>query len=429
MADQESRVKVLVYPHTMEIGGSQINAVEIAGAVRDRGHEVTVVSRPGPLVQTVKELGLPHVTLDPRASRTLSRRALAHLTSLVREQGIDVVHGYEWPPVAEAVLGPRLRLGVPVVCTIMSGTVAPFLPRTLPLIVGTDLLRKHEEAAGRTPVTLVEPPVDVRANSPELDPGQFRAELGLAEATPLVCVVCRLVPVMKLEGVLSACDVVGELARSGVPVQLAVVGDGPARAAVEEAAAAANARAGHRVVAVAGEMFDPRRAYAAADVVLGMGGSALRGMAFGKPLVVQGIGGGYFELVTPESSAGFLSDGWGGIGPDGAGRAEGAARLAQILPPLLADPATRARLGAYGRTLVVERYSLDHAAQLQEEVYTRATAAAARPTAGQRAADAARTGAGANWHKARRRVQRWRGTVVIEDFNKQPEPPAEQGAP
>ena len=156
-------MKVLVYPHTMEIGGSQLNAVEIAGAVRDRGHDVTVVSRPGPLVQTVKELGLPHVTLDPRASRTLSRRALAHLTSLVREQEIDVVHGYEWPPVAEAVLGPRLRLGVPVVCTIMSGQVAPFLPRTLPLIVGTDLLRKHEEAAGRTPVTLVEPPVDVRS--------------------------------------------------------------------------------------------------------------------------------------------------------------------------------------------------------------------------------------------------------------------------
>ena len=43
-------MKVLVYPHTMGIGGSQLNAVEIAGAVRDRGHDVTVVSRPGPLM-------------------------------------------------------------------------------------------------------------------------------------------------------------------------------------------------------------------------------------------------------------------------------------------------------------------------------------------------------------------------------------------
>jgi glycosyltransferase involved in cell wall biosynthesis len=427
-ADQESCVKVLVYPHTMEIGGSQLNAIEIAAAVRDRGHDVTVVSRPGPLVETVRQLGLRHVTLDPRAHRTLSPRALTHLTSLAREQGIDVVHGYEWPPSVEAILGPRLRLGVPVVGTIMSGMVAPFLPRSMPLIVGTDELRRYEVAAGRPQVTLLEPPVDVRANAPGFDPGPFRADLGFDAATPLICVVGRLVPEMKLEGVLSACDAVGELGRSGVGAQLAVVGDGPARPAVEEAAAAANARAGRRVVALTGALFDPRPAYAAADVVLGMGGSALRGMAFGKPLVVQGISGGFWQLVTPESAPLFLSQGWGGSGPKGDGREEGAARLAALLPGLLDDLATRTRLGEYGRALVVERYSLDHAAAVQEEVYLRAAATAARPSAARLAADAARTGSGAFWHKARRRWQRWRGTVAIEDFNLAPVPAAGQGA-
>jgi glycosyltransferase involved in cell wall biosynthesis len=409
-------VKVLVYPHTMEIGGSQLNAIEIAAAVRDRGHDVIVVSRPGALVETVRQLGLRHVTLDPRARRTLSPRALAHLTSLVRENGIDVVHGYEWPPGVEAVLGPRLRLGVPVVCTIMSGSVAPFLPRTLPLIVGTNELRSRELAAGRAPVTLLEPPVDTRANAPGYDPGPFRKELGLDAATPLISVVGRLVSEMKLEGVLAACDAVGELARSGVSVQLAVVGDGPARPAVEEAAAAANARAGQLVVALAGELYDPRPAYAAADVVLGMGGSALRGMAFGKPLVVQGMSG-FWELLTPESAPLFLSQGWGGSGPDGEGRAEGRARLASILPTLLDDPATRTRLGDFGRALVAERYGLDHAAAIQEEVYASAVQTTAHPFAARLVADAARTGNGAFWHKARRRWQRWRGTVAIEDFN------------
>ena len=37
-------------------------------------------------------------------------------------------------------------------------------------------------------------------------------------------------------------------------------------------------------------MLDPRPAYAAADIVIGMGGSSLRGMAFGKPTIVVGIG-------------------------------------------------------------------------------------------------------------------------------------------
>ena len=35
-------MRVLVYPHAMEIGGSQLNAVETGAALRDRGHEVTV---------------------------------------------------------------------------------------------------------------------------------------------------------------------------------------------------------------------------------------------------------------------------------------------------------------------------------------------------------------------------------------------------
>ncbi len=409
-------MKVLVYPHTMEVGGSQLNAIEIAAAVRDRGHEVTVISRPGALVETVHQLGLPHIPLDPRAHGSVSPRALAQLTKLTREHGFDVIHGYEWPPSVEAILGPQLRLGVPVVSTIMSSVIAPFLPRTMPVIVGTDEQRGREMAAGRPLVRLLEPPVDVRANSPDFDPGPFRAQQGLDPAVPLVVVVCRLVAQGKHEGVISACDAVGELASSGIKVQLAVVGDGPARPMIEEAAAAANARAGRRVVAVAGELLDPRPAYAAADVVLGMGGSALRGMAFAKPLVVQGLAG-FWKLLTPESAAEFLNQGWGSAGTDADWRTAGAARLAGILPPLLDDPATRARLGTYGRGLVTERFSLDHAAAVQEEVYVSVTDLANRPATARRAADAARTANGVFWHKARRRVQRWRGTVVSEDFN------------
>ena len=85
---------------------------------------------------------------------------------------------------------------------------------------------------------------------------------------------------------------------------------------------------------------------------------------------------------------------------------------------MLDDPATRDRLGTYGRTLVTGRFSLDHAAAVQEEVYGLATQAAKRPDRVRLALDALRTGQGAWWHKARRRWQRSRGTVTIEDFNR-----------
>ncbi len=78
-----------------------------------------------------------------------------------------------------------------------------------------------------------------------------------------------------------------------------------------------------------GQMTDPRDAYAAADIMLGMGGSALRAMAFAKPLVVQGERG-YWRLLTPESLDFFLDKGWYWLG-DGS---DGAPLLEQILVDL-----------------------------------------------------------------------------------------------
>jgi glycosyltransferase involved in cell wall biosynthesis len=225
-----------------------------------------------------------------------------------------------------------------------------------------------------------------------------------------VVVVCRLVPELKLEGVLTAVDVVGELARE-LPLRLTVVGDGTARDAVASRAAKANALAGRRAVVLTGELFDPRPAYAAADIMLGMGGSALRSLAFGRPLVVQGEKG-FWELLTPDSCGLFLQQGWYGVA-DGTG---GAARLATILRALVADPARRAELGAYGRRLVEERFSLDRAARVQEDIYAEALSATRAGLAAQ-GREAARSLAGVYAHKARRRLRALRGTRASEDFN------------
>jgi phosphatidyl-myo-inositol alpha-mannosyltransferase len=412
-------VKVLVYPHTMEIGGSQLNAVEIAAAMRDRGHEVLVISRPGPLVDTARLLGLAHIPLDPRSRRRPSPLAALQLAWLAQRHDIDLVHGYEWPPVLEAYAGPRLLLGLPVVATVNSGRVAPFLPRTLPLIVGAEDIRQQAFEAGHAQVTLLEPTVDTGANSPDVGDDRFRHRYGLAEGIPLITVVSRLARQYKLEGLLAACDAVGELARCGLALQLAIVGDGPERGAVQQAAAAANARADRQVAVLTGELHDPRPGYAAADVVLGMGGSALRAMAFAKPLVVQGERG-FWELLTADSAPLFLAHGWYGLGADTEGRAEGARRLQQILRYLLADPTSWPRLGALGREIATERFSLDRAAALLEAVYTAAVPPQPVPAV-RLAAEVGRSGAGVVAHQLGRKWQRRLGTVVVDDMNTMPQ--------
>ena len=178
-------MKILVYPHSMEIGGSQLNAVQLAGAVRDLGHEVIVLSEPGPLVERVRGMGLEHLEI-PLHRRRPSLEVIGRLVRLVRERRVDVVHGYEWPPVIEAFFGPGLRLRTPVVGTVMSMSVAPFFPRTVPLLVGTEQIREAALAAGHRRVTLLEPPVDTEADNPSVDGSSFRAQHGIGPDEILV---------------------------------------------------------------------------------------------------------------------------------------------------------------------------------------------------------------------------------------------------
>ena len=404
-------MRILVYPHSMEIGGSQLNAVQLAAAVRDLGHEVIVLSEPGPLVERVRDTGLEHVEI-PLHRRRPSPWVLKRLGRLVRERRVDVVHGYEWPPVIEAFFGPGLWLRTPVVGTVMSMSVARFFPRTVPLLVGTKLIRETALAAGHRRVTLLEPPVDIEADHPLVDGSKFRAQHGIGPNEILVVIVCRLVPDLKLEGLVASCDAVGELGRAGYQVRLAIVGDGRARSTVAERAAMANAVAGRQVVLLTGEIADPRPAYAAADVVVGQGGSALRGMAFGKPLVVVGEVG-FSKLLTPDSAPTFLRQGWYGVGPGSLG--SGAAALRRTLERLINSRELRLKMGAYGHQLVLDRFSLHHAARVQEREYL--AAVQDRVALGPFFVDLARSAAGVIGSKLWRKYQRWRGTVAVDDCN------------
>ena len=154
---------------------------------------------------------------------------------------------------------------------------------------------------------------------------------------------------------------VDRLARA-LPVRLLVVGTGPGEREVAELGEAVNAASGVKVVHVAGQMIDPRAAYDLADVVIGMGGSALKGLAFGKPLIVLG-GDGFARLVDENSIPLFLHQGWYGVGDCGE------ESLEENLTSLLHDPALRSHLGRIGRELIEARFSLEGAVDRQIDMY------------------------------------------------------------
>ncbi|WP_336852822.1 glycosyltransferase family 4 protein [Sinomonas albida] len=411
-------MRVLVYPHDLGIGGSQLNAIQLAAAVRDRGHAVVVYGQPGPLVGEVAAAGLEfirspdvHVRPTPGVVRDLAR--------VLAERRIDIAHGYEWPPSLEALLACRVAHTGRAVSTVLSMSVAPFLPRYLPLGVGTEQIREAEREHGRPDVELLEPPVDVAANAPGAVPvAAFAREHGIEPRIFTVSIVSRLAREMKLEGILTAMDAV-ELLHREAPIQLVIAGGGPAETEVRAHAAAVNGIAGEQIVVCTGELTDPRPVYALADVGIGMGGSALRSMAFGVPLIVQGERG-FWRTLSAATVEDFLWQGWYGVGPGSGGAAE---RLAACLRELRDDRGLREALGRLARETVESRFSVSRVAERQIAFYERAIAAPPR-TSWRETLDA---GFGLFAYHAHRALASRTGPAPSEDFNSRPVA-AERGA-
>ncbi len=283
--------------------------------------------------------------------------------SIARRERVDLVHAYEWPPCLEAYYGAGLALGRHVVCTVLSMSVMPFIPASVPLIMGTTDLGEAARRVQRGGVWVIEPPIDVERDHPGIDGVGFRFSHGVKANELLIVSVSRLAVDLKLDALVRAIDAAGLLA-ARYPLRMVLVGDGPLQDALQQRANAVNEKHGREVISLPGAELDPRVAYAAADVVVGMGSSALRALAIGRPVVVQGEGG-FSEVFGPATLDIFLRQGFYGYGDGSAGTD----RLAGQLAKLLGDRALRASLGQFGRQVVTERFSLARALRLQLDIY------------------------------------------------------------
>ena len=72
-------MKILVFAHRLEVGGTQVNAIELSAMLRVRhGHDVVLFATPGPMLEYANEKRLrfipaPDASVHPSFAR---RRAL-----------------------------------------------------------------------------------------------------------------------------------------------------------------------------------------------------------------------------------------------------------------------------------------------------------------------------------------------------------------
>jgi len=348
-------MRVLVVLNSLELGGTQINAVDFARALRSHGIDSILIgdtrsAGEGPsLHDYAKKYGIEIEPYSPESGTTAHAR---QLRDMAERLDVDIVHVYGmWGAARPTYWGPSRFGRLPWVQTVYEMSITSVVHRRVPLIVGTEYL--VEELADRPGKTiLVSPPVDLAADTPDVTEARsFRAEHRLGGGV-LLGIVSRLDSRMKAVAIETAIAAMSELAKCGAT--LFVVGGGDAEHALGAKADAVNDDVGRPVVRMLGPMSDPRPAYAASDIMLGMGGSAARSLAFGKPLIVQGEAG--WSQLFERTTARFLarSSYWSPDKP-----AQPVENLVHIADPLITDATRREELGAFGREFAESRFGLE----------------------------------------------------------------------
>ena len=168
-------MRVLVYPHDLAVGGSQLNALDLGrGCARPRPRGAGsrgarpaggTGARPRPRVRPVRAGGAPS---HPRrrggdCAGSCGRGGSTCCTATSGHRA--------WS--ATSRRGARSAVAV---TTVLSMAAAPFLPRSSHLVVGTEQIAAHERAAGRRRTWVLEPSVDLAHDGPDvaLDLAGFR---------------------------------------------------------------------------------------------------------------------------------------------------------------------------------------------------------------------------------------------------------------
>jgi glycosyltransferase involved in cell wall biosynthesis len=359
-------LQLLLAVDSLEVGGAERHVVDLALALRRKGHEVEVTcSVSGGLCEPLEAARVPVWPLTRRlVKRRVSLRYARGIRNLLKERTFDLVHAHIF---ASAVAAAIATLGKSVPLVITEHTEASWQTwRTRRvsrwahrrakrvIAVSTPIERRLIEHDGVPPnlVTLIPNAVTPASDEPP-DPAGALPDGGLEH--PLIGVVARLQPEKGVATFLKAAVRVSEVSPQA---RFLVVGDGPLRGELLDLAEHLGLSERVRFL---GYRSDSRALMELMDVLVvpslteGSPLIVLEAMAAGVPLVASAVGGipdqvrhGREGILVPPDD------------PDALGEALGA---------LLQDPAYARRLGEAGCRRTQNEFSHETLVRRIEGIY------------------------------------------------------------
>ena len=338
-------------------GGAQKQVALLAAALQPHiGVRVYVMSTlDRPYARTLRERDIPVTTFPRRSHADVSR--IVALTRALAADGIDVVHAFLDASNAYAFLATRV-IRKPVIMSLRSDrlTIAGVRARAV-----RAMMRRVDAVTtnSRAGVTLLVDAIGVDPARVTFVPNATAAAAGVRadSASPVIGCVGRLVALKRVDLVIRALPGV----RAQMPMAtLEIVGDGPARTALESLArelGVSDAVTFTGAVEDATPTIARLSCLALASTFEGLPNAALEALAAGIPVVATPVGD--VASIVIDGSTGILV-------PEATPES-----FADAILRALGDASLRARAREDGPRLVRERYSVDAALAALIPLYQR----------------------------------------------------------
>jgi glycosyltransferase involved in cell wall biosynthesis len=363
-------MKILHTEASLGWGGQEVRVLTEARGVARLGHEVMLAApRESRIFTEAPRFGVSAEAL-PIGRKRLG--AAFALRAFIADRGYDVVNTHSSTDAWLAALACATLGNAPAIVrtrhisapSARNGATRWLYTRATDRIVTTgERLRAQvveETGADRDRVVSIPTGIDLERFRPG-DQAAARAALGLAADIPIVGIVATL---RSWKGHRYLLEAVAAMSRKDV--QVVIVGDGPQRAALEEAAAALGLGARARF---AGEQIDVAPWMQALDLFClpsyaneGVPQALMQAMACGVPVISTPVGS--IDEIVADGDTGVM------VPP------QDATRLRETIEQLLADPGRRQALGA--RALAVARERFGEARMVERMVVVFRLAALAR---------------------------------------------------
>jgi glycosyltransferase involved in cell wall biosynthesis len=355
------RIAVVTETYPPEINGVATSAAQFVEGLRRLGHQIHLVrprqgrgdapgSDAGLSQALTRGLAIPRY---PDLKMGLpAKRVLKRLWSLHRP---DVVHVVTEGPLGWSALQTAKLMGIPVVSDFRTnfhaysrhygigwlkkpilGYLRKFHNRTLFTLVPTEAMRSTLVEAGFRNVEVIARGVDTRLFDPARRSQGLRTAWGAEPDTPVILHVGRLAPEKNLTALAAAFEAIR---RSAPGARFVVVGDGPARAWLEE-------RCPGIVFAGTRTGTDLAEHYASADIFLFPSLTETYGN-----VTVEAMASGLAVVAFDYGAAGLhIHDGWNGLLAGG----EDSPAWVRLAAGLAEDPRHARVLGARAREAALE---------------------------------------------------------------------------